>query len=149
MAEEQNERTFAIQRLYVKDLSFEAPGAPDIFKDNWKPDMNLELQTASNKVEDSVHEVMLSATVTVKSNEKIAFIVEVKQAGIFSVANFPEEQEKVLLGSVCPSILFPYLREVVTDAVNRGSFPQLILAPVNFDALYAEHVKQQESSTEQ
>ena len=149
MAEEQNERTFAIQRLYVKDLSFEAPGAPDIFKDNWKPDMNLELQTASNKVEDSVHEVMLSATVTVKSNEQIAFIVEVKQAGIFSVANFPEEQEKVLLGSVCPSILFPYLREVVTDAVNRGSFPQLILAPVNFDALYAEHVKQQESSTEQ
>jgi preprotein translocase subunit SecB len=150
-----DERTFAIQRLYLKDLSFESPTTPQIFKKQWQPNMNLELHTASNKIENSVYEVTLSATITVRSHENeeqakqkptdapIAFLVEVKYAGIFAINAFTEDQEKVLLGSVCPSIIFPYLREVVTDVVNRASFPQLILAPVNFDALYAEHLEQQ------
>ena len=149
-ANEQDGKTFAIQRIYLKDLSFEAPSTPAVFKQQWQPNMNLELHTTSEKIEDQLHEVVLSATVTVKSEENTAFLVEIKEAGIFTIDGFEEEQEKVLLGSVCPSILFPYLREIVTDVVNRASFPQLILAPVNFDALYAEHMKQQQetSSTE-
>jgi preprotein translocase subunit SecB len=139
------EREFAVQRMYVKDLSFETPESPGIFKDQWEPDMNLEMHTNSSELEEGAHEVVLSATVTVKSNEKTAFLIEVKYAGIFTIKHFEEEQLGALLGSVCPSIIFPYLREVVSDIVTRGSFPQLILAPVNFDALYAQHLEQQES----
>ncbi len=147
-AQEAGEREFAIQRIYVKDLSFETPESPAIFKEQWKPDMNLEMHTNSNELEEGVHEVVLSATVTVKSEEKVAFLIEVKYAGIFTLKSFEEEQMGALLGSVCPSIIFPYLREVVSDVVTRGSFPQLILAPVNFDALYAQHLEQQKDSAE-
>ncbi len=139
------EREFAIQRLYLKDLSFETPEAPTIFKKQWQPELNLDLQTTSSVLEENVYEVILAATVTVASETKTAFLVEVKYAGIFTIAKFPEEQLGALLGSVCPSILFPYLREIVSDTVNRGSFPQLILAPVNFDALYAQHVEQEKA----
>ena len=107
--------------------------------------MNLEMHTNSNELEEGVHEVVLSATVTVKSEETVAFLIEVKYAGIFTLKNFEEDQLGALLGSVCPSIIFPYLREVVSDVVTRGSFPQLILAPVNFDALYAQHLEQQQN----
>lgn len=145
----EQDREFAIQRLYLKDLSFETPEAPDIFKQQWQPDLNLELHTHSSTLEENVFEVVLSATVTVKSEEKVAFLVELKYAGIFSISNFPDEQMGALLGSVCPSILFPYLREVVSDVVTRGSYPQLILAPVNFDALYAQHLEDQRNNAQQ
>lgn len=134
---------FAIQRIYVKDLSFEAPSVPAIFQQQWKPELNLQIQANTVPLENNTHEVSLALTVTVKNGENVAFLVEVKQAGIFTVKEFPEDQTHAILGSVCPSILFPYAREVVSDIVTRGGFPQLVLAPVNFDALYAQHLEQQ------
>lgn len=142
---ETNQPEFAIQKIYTKDLSFEAPNTPQIFQEEWKPELNLNLQTASKDLGESVFEVVLTATVTVKSDTKMAFIVEVQEAGIFTIKNFPKEQMGSVQGSVCPSILFPYAREVISDVVVRGGFPQLCLAPINFDALYAQQVEQQKA----
>ena len=136
---------FAIQRLYVKDLSVEAPNTPQIFLEPWEPQLHMDLGTdASLKLDDGMREVVLTVTVTVKIKEKVAFLVEVKQAGIFSLKGFDDQQMHHMLGSFCPNILYPYAREVVTDAVIRAGFPQLYLAPVNFDALYAQ--QQQEAA---
>jgi preprotein translocase subunit SecB len=126
--------TFEIQRIYVKDLSYEAPNTPHTFSDDWKPEVQLNLETKSTRVQDNVHEVVLSVTATVTSSKKSAFLVEVHQAGIFMVTGFPSDQLHQMLGRFCPNILFP------------GGFPQLILAPVNFDALYAQHLEEQKKS---
>ena len=140
-----NQAEFAIQRIYMKDMSFEAPQTPAIFQQEWKPDLNLQLHTNTNRLAEDTHEVILKLTVTVKSDNKVAFLIEIQQAGIFTLKNFPEQQLHAMLGSVCPSILFPYAREVVTDLASRGTFPPLYLAPVNFEALYAQHLAQQQS----
>lgn len=134
---------FEIQRIYVKDLSFEAPNTPHTFLEEWKPEVQLNLETKSNKIQEDLHEVVLSVTANVNSKKKSAFVVEVKQAGIFMIKNVPTEQLRQMLGSFCPDILFPYAREVISDVVMRGGFPQLILSPVNFDALYAQHMQDQ------
>lgn len=134
---------FEIQRIFVKDLSFEAPNTPHTFTEEWKPEVSLNLETKSNRIQDNLHEVVLSITATVTSNKKTAFLIEVHQGGIFMINGFPNDQLHQMLGSFCPNILFPYAREVVSDIVVRGGFPQLILAPVNFDALYAQHMEQQ------
>lgn len=134
---------FAVQKIYTKDLSFEAPNALDAFQQEWKPELNLNLQSNAVALDEQHHEVVLTVTVTVKNEKKVAFLVEVKQAGIFTLVNFPKEQMGPILGSVCPSIIFPYVREVVSDVVVRGGFPQLCLAPINFDALYAQSVQKQ------
>jgi preprotein translocase subunit SecB len=136
--------TFEIQRIYVKDLSYEAPNTPHTFSDDWKPEVQLNLETKSTRVQDNVHEVVLSVTATVTSSKKSAFLVEVHQAGIFLITGFPADQLHQMLGSFCPNILFPYAREAISDLVVRGGFPQLILAPVNFDALYAQHLEEQD-----
>ena len=132
---------FEIQRIYVKDLSFEAPNTPHTFLEEWKPEVSLNLETKSTKVQDNAHEVVLSVTATVTSSKKSAFLVELQQAGIFVINGFPNEQLHHMLGSFCPNILFPYAREAISDVVVRGGFPQLILAPVNFDALYSQHME--------
>ena len=134
---------FTIQRIYVKDVSFETPHAPEIFREEWKPEVNVDLQTKTNHLEDTIYEVVLHLTVTVKMGEKVAFLVEVHQAGIFTLKGFPQEQLAHALGSMCPNILYPYARETISDIVIRGGFPQLLLAPVNFDALYMQHLEQQ------
>jgi preprotein translocase subunit SecB len=139
--------SFEIQRIYVKDLSYEAPNTPHTFTEEWKPEVQLNLETKSSRIQDNVHEVILSVTATVTSSKKPAFLVEVHQAGIFMVNGFPSEQLHQMLGSFCPNILFPYAREVISDLVVRGGFPQLILAPVNFDALYQQHLEEQGSKT--
>lgn len=138
---------FEIQRIYVKDSSYEAPNTPHTFTEDWKPEVQLNLETKSSRVQDNVHEVVLSVTATVTSSKKSAFLVEVHQAGIFMITGFPNDQLHHMLGSFCPNILFPYAREMISDLVVRGGFPQLILAPVNFDALYAQHVDEQKKST--
>ncbi|MBL4795316.1 MAG: protein-export chaperone SecB [Pseudomonadales bacterium] len=132
---------FGLQRIYIKDLSFEAPKTPTVFKTEWKPEINLELNNKSTKIEGDMYEVVLSLTVTAKNKDDVAFIVEIQQAGLFLVAGVPPQQMQQLLGAYCPNVLFPYAREAVSDVVGRGSFPQLLLAPVNFDALYAEALK--------
>ncbi len=138
------EPEFGIQRIYVKDLSLECPNSPNIFLDTWEPELNMDLATNVNALGENNHEVTLTVTVTVKIKDKTAFLVEVKHAGIFTIANFPEDQIRPMLGAFCPNILYPYAREMVTDAVVRAGFPQLYLAPVNFDALYQQHEQEQQ-----
>lgn len=135
---------FAIQRVYTKDISFESPEAPGIFLESWEPELNMDLSTKVNKLdEEGVHEVVLTVSVTVKKKDKTIFIAEVQKAGIFTLAGFPEDQLRPMLGSFCPNILYPYAREVITDMVMRAGFPQLYLTPVNFDALYQQNEERQ------
>lgn len=126
---------FTIQRLYVKDSSFESPYTPHVFFEEWNPELDLDLITKANNLGNHTHEVVLTVKVIVKMKEKIIFIAEIFQAGIFIIKNFPEGQMRVMLGSFCPNILYPYAREAITDMVVRGGFPQFYLAPVNFDLL--------------
>ena len=144
-----NETQFMIQRIYVKDLSYETPNTPGVFQQKWEPELNLDLNTASNKLEEGVYEVVLTVTATVANQKTTAFLVEVKQAGIFTIqgATAPGQLEH-LLGSFCPSILFPYAREAITTQVINGSFPQLVLAPINFDALYMQQLEERQKGAE-
>ena len=132
---------FVIQRIYIKDLSYEAPNAPEVFRDEWKPQIDLALDTSSKKISDETYNVVLKVTVTVRVKEKVAFLVEVEEAGIFTLKGFAEEQLDAMLGSFCPNVLFPYAREIVSETVNRGSFPPLYLAPINFDAIYQQKLE--------
>lgn len=136
-------REFALQRIYVKDVSFETPNSPTIFTEEWKPESNLNLNSNVSKLDNDLYEVVLTVTVTTKIGDKTAYLVEVLQGGIFTIRNFPEEEMGHMLGAYCPNILFPYAREVVSDLVSKGSFPQLLLTPVSFDALYAQHMQEQ------
>lgn len=136
---------FSIQKIFIKDLSFESPDAPDVFLREWKGDTNIQLNTNARPVreEDGVYEVELGLTVTTKSQDQTAYLVEIKQAGVFIIRGFPEDQRNQLLGSYCPGTLFPFARETVADLVAKGGFPQLLLQPVNFEALYAKHMAEQ------
>jgi preprotein translocase subunit SecB len=140
----QAEQEFAIQRIYLKDLSFESPQAPNVFLEEWKPELSMDLNTATNSLGDDNHEVVLTVSVTVKMADKTVFVVEVKQAGIFTVKGFEQKEElPAMLGSFCPNVLYPYARQIITYAVMEGGFPQLYIAPVNFDAMYQQHQMQQ------
>jgi preprotein translocase subunit SecB len=138
---EQEQPQFAIQRIYTKDVSFETPASPTIFQKEWQPEVKLDLDTRSSKLADDTYEVILALTVTASIGEEVAFLCEVQQAGIFTVSSMPESQVAHTLGSFCPNTLFPYARELVSNLVSRGTFPQLNLAPVNFDALFASYVQ--------
>ncbi len=142
----EDSRKFDLQRIYTKDLSFETPNTPDVFTLEWKPESNLSLNSEVNKLDDNAFEVVLSVTVTTKIGEKVAYLVEVQQAGIFTVQGFPNEEMGPMLGAYCPNILFPYAREVVSDLVVKGGFPQLLLTPVNFDHLFQQHMQQQQGN---
>lgn len=142
--EQQSQVQFAIQRIYTKDVSFEAPNSPAIFRKEWKPDLKLDLNVKHEKIEDRVYEVVLTLTATNKVEDEVAFLCEVHQAGIFTIGEEVQEGQLAhMLGSFCPNILFPYARECVASLVNRATFPQLNLAPVNFDAIFARHMQQQ------
>lgn len=145
MTEEQAapQQVFDIQRIYLKDSSFESPQAPVIFTKELNLSTGVELNTASRKLGDDVYEVELNITVTVKQGEDVAYLVEVKEAGIFTASGFEPEQMGHMLGSYCPNVLYPFAREVISDLAVKGGFPQLLLAPVNFDLLYAQHLQQQ------
>ena len=135
-----------IQRLYVKDMSFEAPNSPEVFQvQNLQPQIEVELNTSSKPLSDNLYEAAVTITVTAKLEEKVAYLVEVAQAGIFAVVNFPADQVQYLMGAYCPAILFPYARQVIADAIMNGGFPALHLAPMNFEALYAQQLQQKES----
>ena len=143
-------KQFAIQKLYLKDASFESPNTPQSFRfTKWDPKIDLNLTNTQALVEDDIYEAVLCVTATIKLEEKIAFLIEVQFAGLFSIAGFDETEMKYLLGSQAMSVLFPYVREVVSDMTTRGGFPPLILSPVNFDALYQKHLQEQESSSQE
>ncbi len=143
----ENEQQFHLQKIYLKDFSFETPSSPEIFTEKWEPEVNIELQTAGKPLMDNVHEVVLTVTVTAKLGEKTAYLVEVHQAGIFTVTGFEGNEQAHMIGSFCPNILFPYAREAISDVVSKGGFPQILLAPVNFDALFSQHMQQQGQKT--
>jgi preprotein translocase subunit SecB len=144
---EQQQPQFGIQRLYLKDVSFESPNSPAVFRKEWKPQVKLDLNTQTRQLDEGVYEVMLTLTVAANIEEETAFLCEVQQGGIFTLAGFPDETRDQMLGAYCPNILFPYAREAVDALVVKGSFPALMLAPVNFDALFAQNKAEAENAT--
>ena len=140
--EDPNAPQLALQAVYLKDCSYEAPNGPRV-DGNWNPQINLDLHTGVNPLSAELREVVLTVTVSAKQNDVTIFLVEVKQAGAFLMRNLPEEDSRRAVASVCPSVLFPYARAVVSQLVTQGGFPQFLLPPVNFDALYARSVTDQ------
>lgn len=143
--EQPAQQQFSIQRIYSKDISFESPATPAVFRKPWQPAINVDLNTRSNKAdEEGNYEVILTITVTAKVEDETAFLVEVQQAGIFFIAGVEGEQLRQLLAIMSPNILFPYARESIDALVIKGGFPPLSLAPVNFEGLYRQAVAQQQ-----
>jgi len=143
---DQQEAQFVLQRIYVKDMSFESPKAPDAFLQQFKPKINLELNSSHRSMGEDNYEVTLSVTVTATNeSEEVIYLVEVQQSGVFFIKGMEDEAVTQTLGSFCPSVLFPYARETIDTIVTKGSFPALMLAPVNFDAVYAQAKAQAEA----
>ena len=143
--QEQPQQQFAMQRIYNKDISFESPSTPDIFRKQWQPKVNVDLNTKSDKVDEQGNfEVVLTITITAKVEDDTAFLVEVQQAGIFMITGFEGEDLRRILGTAAPNILFPYARENIDSLCVKGGFPPVMLAPVNFDALYQQALNQAE-----
>ena len=137
---------FNIQNIYLKDVSYESPGTPETFREEWKPELQVNLDTESKQLGEGVFNVVIKVTATVKNSDKTAFLAEVHQGGIFAISGIEGEQLEHMLGAFCPNLLFPYAREVVSGLVSKGGFPQLVLAPINFEALFA-HRKQQQAKS--
>ena len=144
------QKQFAIQKLYLKDASFESPDAPHSFSfTRWDPKIDLNLSNTNAHVDGDIYEAVLCVTATIKLEEKTAYLAEIQQSGIFTITGYEDQELGFMVGAFCPNILFPYAREAISDLVSRGGFPQLALAPVNFDALYHQHLQQmQEQSTD-
>ncbi|GAB56908.1 preprotein translocase subunit SecB [Glaciecola punicea ACAM 611] len=149
-AQQQQEVQFNVQRIYTKDISFETPNSPSAFQKEWKPEIKLDIDTRTQELSANLFEVTLSVTVTATNDGDTAFLCEVQQAGIFAIGEMPANNKAHMLGSYCPNLLFPYARETVSNLVNRGTFPVLNLAPVNFDAIFTQYVqKRQEEAAKQ
>ncbi len=140
---------FEIQKIYVKNVSLETPNSPQIFREQWKPSVHMDISNSANDLGDNLYEITLSVTTTVSHEDKTLYLVEVQQAGIFLIAKFPREIVRRMQATVCPNILFPFAREAISDLVTRAGFPQLLLAPVNFDALYQQHLQKRAPEGEQ
>jgi preprotein translocase subunit SecB len=132
-----------IEKLYVKDISLEVPHAPEVFTQQAQPEVEVQISTSAKQFGEGYFEVSIGATVTARAGERTLFLVEAAQAGIFSLRNVPAEQLDALLGIACPTILFPYLREAISDLVVRAGFPPVLLSPVSFEALYMQRMQQQ------
>jgi preprotein translocase subunit SecB len=145
---EQQQTVFNIEKIYVKDLSLELPNAPQVFLQGEQPQLEVQLGNASNSIDGVLFEIEVSVTVTARIGDKTAFLVEVVQAGIFQIRGVPDADLPAVLGVVCPNVLFPYARETVSDIVSRSGFPPVILAPVNFEALYQQQLAQQAGGTD-
>jgi preprotein translocase subunit SecB len=149
MADEQPEKQFSIQKIHLKDVSLETPNSPSIFTEKWDPKVEVNISSNAQPLQKNLFEVSLTTTITVKIQDKTAYLVEVCQAGIFSISGLSENEMGPMLGSFCPNLLFPYAREVVSNLVIKGGFPPMHMAPVNFDAVYAQHkqMKEKQSSS--
>ena len=146
-AQENNQPAFNIEKIYVKDLSLEIPHAPNIFLERESPQIDVQLNTQTAVIEGDVYEVMITNTVTAKVGEKVMFLIEAKQAGIFRLSNLPKEDVEPVLAVMCPNILFPYLRELISNTAVRAGFAPVMLNPVNFDMLYQQHKQEQAQAT--
>ncbi|HEX5364776.1 MAG TPA: protein-export chaperone SecB [Gallionella sp.] len=147
-AQQNTQPLFNMEKLYVKDLSLEIPNAPLIFLERENPLIDVQLHTQAASIEEGMFEVSVTSTVTAKIGEKVMFLIEAKQAGIFQIRNIPAAELEPILAVMCPNILFPYLREVVSDASVRGGFAPVLLNPINFDVLYQQQKQQQSGATE-
>jgi len=136
--EEQPQRIFNIEKIYVKDLSLEISDAPLVFLESEAPKVDMQLHIDDKNIKESMHEVVLTVTITAKTKDKTLFLIEVQQAGVFQIINIEEAEMLPILNIVCPNVIFPYMRETVSDIVTRAGFPPVILSPVNFEALYNE-----------
>jgi preprotein translocase subunit SecB len=145
MAEEQAaEKRLAIGKIYLKDFSFESPQAPEIFRQSeWSPKTDLNLRSSHTSVSDEHHEVVLTVTVEAKADDKSLFLIELQQAGLFEIVGYEGEELGAIIGSFCPNILFPYARETIASLIQKGGFPEFVLQPINFDALYMQSKQQQ------
>jgi len=143
MSEENQE--FSIQKIYLKDISFESPNSPQAFTagNDWQPQINVQINSSHNVIAENVYEVVLTVTVTATHDDKTAFLAEVKQAGIFMITGFTDDNLGGMLGAYCPETLFPYVRESISTLITNGGFPPLLLSPVNFNALYTQQLQQQ------
>jgi preprotein translocase subunit SecB len=130
--------TFQIEKIYVKDLSLEIPHAPGVFTEQVQPEIQVQINTEAQQFGEGYYEVTVTATVTAKTGERTIFLAEVEQAGIFSLRNVPATDIGPLLGVACPTVIFPYLREAMSDVITRGGFPPLLLAPLSFEQLYLQ-----------
>ncbi|MBS0432176.1 MAG: protein-export chaperone SecB [Proteobacteria bacterium] len=135
------QRQMALQKIYVRDISFEVPNAPAVFREDGQPQVQLNLSHKATPIGDDSYEVILTLTVTCTLNERTAYLAEVQQAGIFGLVGFAQDEMNAVLGSYAPNVLFPYARQVISDMVQNGGFPPLLLQPINFDALYAEQLQ--------
>ncbi len=143
---EQQEPVFNIEKVYAKDISLEIPNAPQIFLERENPGIEMQLQTEAANIDEGLYEVVVTVTVTAKLAEKTMFLVEVAQAGIFQIRNLPTDNIEPILGVACPNIVFPYLRETVSDLITRAGFPPVLLAPINFEAMYAQRLQAQDQA---
>ncbi len=145
MAEEQTvEKRLSIGKVYLKDFSFESPEAPGVFRQtDWKPKTDLNLRSSHTAIDDSLHEIVLTVTIEAKEEDKTLFLLELQQAGLFEVGGYSGEELDAIIGSFCPNILFPYARETVASVIQKGGFPEFVLQPINFDALYFQSKQQQ------
>ena len=146
MADEEQgaEKRLLIGKIYAKDFSFESPCAPEVFRQSdWKPKTELNIRSSHTAIEDSHHEIVLTITVEAKAEDKTIFLIELQQAGLFEIAGYDGEELSAILGSFCPNILFPYARESIAALIQKGGFPEFILQPINFDALYLQAKQQQ------
>lgn len=146
MADEQPQtaatKQLALQKIYVKDLSFESPKAPTVFTANVAPQTQISIRTGSQAIAQSTFEVTLTLTVEAKDQDTTIFLIEIAQAGIFFIEGYTAEEHSVLVGTFCPSTLYPFAREAIADVIGRGGFPQFLLQPINFDGLYAQAVRE-------
>jgi preprotein translocase subunit SecB len=141
-AAEANGPNFTVEKIYVKDVSYEAPGVPQVFGDNGQPSLEMNLNQRVQRVADNLFEVELGITLTCKMVDKTVYLVEVRQAGLFGLAGFDDQTLDAMLGVHCPNILYPYARQTVSDMIVAGGFPPFLLQPINFEALYAEGLRQ-------
>ena len=156
MAEEQNQEAiaeqqqaqFQIQKLYIKDLSFELPNSPQIFQEDGQVEIKLNLAQKVEDLAEGIHEVVLTVTVTANLGEKTAYLAEVQQAGIFAISGLPEQGKHAALNTLCPHTLFPYARRMITDLVAEGGFPPLVLQPINFDQIYAQRMQEAQAQAQ-
>lgn len=149
MAEEQTaEKRLSIGKIYTKDFSFESPQAPAIFQQTeWQPQTDLNLRSSHTTVSEQHHEIVLTVTVEAKADDKTLFLIELQQAGLFEISGYEGEEMGAIIGSFCPNILFPYARETIASLIQKGGFPEFVLQPINFDALYLQS-KQQQAATQ-
>lgn len=145
-----SDKQIAIQKIYVKDFSFESPQTPEVFtKSDWSPKTNLNLRSSHKAGSDNNHEVVLTVTIEAKEDEQVFFLVELQQAGLFHIAGYSDDEFKAIVGSYCPNILFPYARESIANIVSKGGFPEFLLQPINFDALYAQGMAQAQAQSQE